>query len=839
MASSSTVSPQPRPAPSAFPAPTIPDRDHPLDTETVAYRVVGDGRLTLVLVSGLIMQTAHPVVNAGVDEHSYYATQPWKRLFTSLMPILGCVYDGLDAQETGRRVREAHRGIKGVTADGRKYHAMDPDAYRWVWATIFDAVVRMQDLFGTPLTTDERHRFFHEWRYVGLTMGLRPQDMPGDLDVFYDYYDRMVLDRLEIGIVPRTTLTILHDAPPPPGWPLGRPTWKALWPPLRRVADRATRASIPEPVRRDLGLDWTGRDVLELAVYAAIIRAVFAILPQRHLVLPPRLRRHPARRARRPTVVVLFERNHDMTTDRPHAIVIGAGIGGTALTALLAHAGLRVTLLEKNRHLGCACAGYEKQGFSIDFGTHMFTRGERGPLGQVLTRVGRPGAIEFRTTRDIAEIRWPAAGGPAPYSSVPLPSRIHRYPMFAARMVREMGLTPVEVAQTVRMMTRLLTISDEEADRWLHRDVTEFIAQYTRNPRLATIFCFLLGLYFVIEPQRVSAGEAIYCFKRMILDNNLSYPKGGSSAIPETYCRIATEHGAEIRTNAEVKRIVSKDGSARGVELADGTVLDADMVISTSSVRSTALYLCEPGALPQQYVEAAKAIKGSVIAVQAKFALDRKLVDTGCLIGGFGESGDLLHADADLLNSAMADVYGGRIPDALLFYCPVPSNFDPDLAPPGHQLLTACAVAPTTDVQLQDPARRWEEAIHDKLRRIVPGLDAHTLFVDRTTTHWMEHWNGKEFGPAISTAQTPDQVGRYRPSVDTPIDGLYLAGCGAGGRGVGTELAADSAMECAERILADLRRTQPLSWNTRRHAAPTLAGSLGSAALRVARPPRA
>jgi prolycopene isomerase len=56
----------------------------------------------------------------------------------------------------------------------------------------------------------------------------------------------------------------------------------------------------------------------------------------------------------------------------------------------------------------------------------------------------------------------------------------------------------------------------------------------------------------------------------------------------------------------------------------------------------------------------------------------------------------------------------------------------------------------------------------------------------------------------VSTGQTPDQVGANRPPVYTPVRGLYLAGCNAGGRGVGTELAAASAMECADRILADL-----------------------------------
>src|SRR5580704_8257190 len=90
----------------------------------------------------------------------------------------------------------------------------------------------------------------------------------------------------------------------------------------------------------------------------------------------------------------------------PRAVVIGSGIGGTAATLLLAHAGIPVVLVEKNRRIGGSCSGYEKQGFHIDIGTHMFCRGDKGPLGEVLRRVGQGGRIDFQRTPDIAELRF-------------------------------------------------------------------------------------------------------------------------------------------------------------------------------------------------------------------------------------------------------------------------------------------------------------------------------------------------------------------------------------------------------------------------------------------------
>src|SRR4051794_35921440 len=115
-----------------------------------------------------------------------------------------------------------------------------------------------------------------------------------------------------------------------------------------------------------------------------------------------------------------------MPAPQEHAVVIGAGIGGTALTLMLAQAGIPVTLLEKNAYIGGSCAGYEKHGFQIDFGTHMFSRGPRGPLGEVLRRAGHPNAVEFRRTHDIADLRALGPDGPR---GVAMPSQLHRFPM--------------------------------------------------------------------------------------------------------------------------------------------------------------------------------------------------------------------------------------------------------------------------------------------------------------------------------------------------------------------------------------------------------------------------
>jgi len=494
------------------------------------------------------------------------------------------------------------------------------------------------------------------------------------------------------------------------------------------------------------------------------------------------------------------------------AVVIGSGIGGAAAALLLAHAGIPVTLVEKNRRIGGSCSGYEKRGFKIDIGTHMFCRGDKGPLGEVLRRVGRGGAIEFVRTRDISEIRFPRPPGGGERARgdgivrIPVPADVHRMPRFCVELVRALDMPVREAARAARLFAHMLTMSDEEVDGWNGRTIEEFVSRFTEHAPTLGVFGFLLGLYFILPYWEVSAGEALWCFRRMVRDNALSYPRGGAIAIPSTYVRFARELGAELRTGTAARRIVVSEGRVRGVELSDGTVLPASVVVSTSSLRTTALGLVGAEHLPPDYVDRVHKLRGSYIAVQAKIALDRPLVRAGSIVGGVGEGMDLFHVTTHDIKAMFGALERGEVPPVVPLYCPVPSNFDASLAPPGHQLLTVCAVAPTSNVPLRDDARAWERAMMETIRRVVPGLDEHALFVDRFSVAFIEKWIGKEFGPAVSTAQTPDQVGPRRPPVWTPIRGLYLAGCNAGARGVGTELAAASAMECVDRILADLGR---------------------------------
>ncbi|MGZ6124615.1 MAG: hypothetical protein ACXWLR_06620, partial [Myxococcales bacterium] len=181
----------------------------------------------------------------------------------------------------------------------------------------------------------------------------------------------------------------------------------------------------------------------------------------------------------------------------------------------------------------------------------------------------------------------------------------------------------------------------------------------------------------------------------------------------------------------------------------------------------------------------------------------------GCLIGGVSLRGlTLRDLSLGLMERAVADIEAGRVSDPLAIYAPVPTNYDPTLAPGGRQLIVASIYGPTRR-DPEDGIEVWKERSLRALAQVVPGLLDEMLFCEFVPIPQVGRWMGKSANGAISNGQVPGQVGRDRLPVEVPLPGLYLCGDGAGGRGIGTELAAQSGMEAAEAMAREALSKAP------------------------------
>jgi uncharacterized protein (DUF2236 family) len=80
-----------------------------LGPDSLIWRWAGDMRIAFEGGTAGLLQTMHPGIGYALIEHSNFFDDPVDRVFRSLPGILGTIYDGEQAETTGRQVRDYHR----------------------------------------------------------------------------------------------------------------------------------------------------------------------------------------------------------------------------------------------------------------------------------------------------------------------------------------------------------------------------------------------------------------------------------------------------------------------------------------------------------------------------------------------------------------------------------------------------------------------------------------------------------------------------------------------------------------------------------------------------------
>ena len=262
----------------------------PLGPDSLTWKLFGDWRGLLQGPWAGSMQNMHPQLGAAVKDHSIFFTERIPRLFRSLYPIGGVVFDGDRAPVTAAQVRDYHISIKGVDEKGRRYSALDPEVFYWAHATFFMGTILTAEHFGGGLTEAEKRRLFEEhvtwYRMYGMSM--RP--VPGTWEEFQAYWDRMCREELEDNWAARQVLD-LSDMPKPPSaqWIPDR-LWSAYLKVMGPFAVWLTVGLYDEPVRELMGYTWSTRDARLHRLFGRVVNLVFRCLPRRR-------RMHPRARA--------------------------------------------------------------------------------------------------------------------------------------------------------------------------------------------------------------------------------------------------------------------------------------------------------------------------------------------------------------------------------------------------------------------------------------------------------------------------------------------------------------------------------------------------------------
>jgi phytoene dehydrogenase-like protein len=353
--------------------------------------------------------------------------------------------------------------------------------------------------------------------------------------------------------------------------------------------------------------------------------------------------------------------------------------------------------------------------------------------------------------------------------------------------------------------------------RWGPMAVADFVAEFFETDLLRAIVAARGIFGAALGPW--SAGSTALLLLRAAADpypvGNSAMPRGGMGALTAAMTFAAKEAGAEIRTGAEVARIMVKNGAAIGVALASGEEVSARTVISGADPRRTFLVLLDPVHLPPSFVVKMQHYRSNGTMAKANIALDAlptfpSLKNSSA--GAAALAGRIhIGPGIDYLERAFDHSKYGEISSEPYFDVMIPTLLDPSLAPPGKHVMSVCMQFAPYRLKNSDWSRE-RDGLGDKiiatLAHYAPDLPSKILASQILTPADLEDSYGLTGGHPFHGELALDQLFTMRPQLGwaryrTPVAGLYL--CGSGTH-PGNGLTGASGANAAREILSDLRR---------------------------------
>lgn len=258
----------------------------PLGPDSLTWRYFGQWTGMLQGPWAGSMQNMHPQLGAAVEQHSIFFMERMPRLFRSVYPIGGVVFDGYRAPQTGSEVRDYHIGIKGVDEQGRRYSALNPEVFYWAHATFFKSTLLAAEWLGGGLTEEQKRQLFDEhitwYRMYGMSM--RP--VPKSWEEFCDYWDHMCHNVLENNWAARTVLDLSTMPKHPslewlPDW-----LWRLNLNAMQRFFNFTTVGLFDPAVRDLMGYSWSPRQERAHRLFGKVVYRVVKLLPKRMMMHP-------------------------------------------------------------------------------------------------------------------------------------------------------------------------------------------------------------------------------------------------------------------------------------------------------------------------------------------------------------------------------------------------------------------------------------------------------------------------------------------------------------------------------------------------------------------------
>ncbi|MBP9827043.1 phytoene desaturase [Candidatus Saccharibacteria bacterium] len=490
------------------------------------------------------------------------------------------------------------------------------------------------------------------------------------------------------------------------------------------------------------------------------------------------------------------------------AIVVGAGIGGLATAARLAHDGYSVTLLEKEALVGGRAHRIDQDGYRFDTGPTILMMTD--VLYDTFRDCGKnfDDYIELRQLEPNYRVWFPDK------TSIEVSSNL---PRFAAELAKIDPKAPEQFYRFFADVAKIYRISrgqfiDKNFDRLtdfidLKAGLTllkgrglyklyNFVSRYFDDWRLRQLFSFQ-SMYLGVTPYQAPAVYSVVSYMETGL--GIWYPKGGMHALPRAFEKLCQDLGVHIRLSTTVQSIAVQDKRTTGVILEDGSHLKADIVISNADLTYTYKNLIEPEHRPSFTNKKVDSLKQASSALLFYWGVNHDL--PGMLHHNVYFSEDFHHNLEEIFTHKV-------LPKDPAFYLYIPTKTDPTLAPKNRHVLYCLVPVPNLSASID-----WEKATQTIKARVLERMKT-VLDLDLanhieteavfTPEDFLTKFNLTD-GSAFGLSHYFFQSGYFRPhNVSRDIKGLYFVGASTY-PGSGVPMVTLSGKLVAERINQDVK----------------------------------
>ena len=471
-------------------------------------------------------------------------------------------------------------------------------------------------------------------------------------------------------------------------------------------------------------------------------------------------------------------------TPASRAIVIGAGLGGLASAMRLGAKGYHVTVIDRLDMPGGRGTSISKGGHRFDLGPTIVTVPQG--LRELWAACGRDfdRDVDLRALDPFYEIRWQDGSHFTARQSTDAmraevarlsPGDLAGYDKFLKDSEKRYWFGFEDLGRrSMHRFADLLRVLPTFARLRADKSVYGHAASRVKDERLRFALSFH-PLFIGGDPFHVTSMYILV--SHLEKEFGVHYAMGGVGAIALAMAGVIRAQGGQLLLNAEVDEIVIEGGRARGVRLADGQVVAADVVVSNADAGHTYDRLLRNQ--PKKRWTPAK--------------LAGKRWSMGLFVWYFGTSGTRLKWPnvghhtilvGPRYKEHIRDIFiRGKLADDMSLYVHRPTVTDPSAAPPGDDTFYALSPVPHLgigDTDWQEQAAPYRARMLKMLEdRLLPGLSDHLTEELVFTPNSFESRYLSPYGSGFSIEPRILQSAWFRPhNVSEEAAGLYLVGAG-------------------------------------------------------------